>query len=116
MKFCVYCVAKKGCFLILLLVALLMSGCGMQKPDFSSDDAKELLVVLDEIQMREEEGLVLASTGKTIIIRGSFSHVIAMGQYDEGRFQAEYYYAASEEGGRYYYDPEGDAWLELGFG
>ena len=107
---------KKRSLLALLLAALLLSGCGMQKSDFSSEEAKELLVVLDEIQMHEEEGLVLASTGKTMILRGSFSHVIAMGQYDEGRFEAEYYYAASEDGTRYYYDHEGDAWLELGFG
>ena len=100
----------------LLLVAFLLSGCGAQGNAFSSEDAKELLVVLEEIQMRSEEGLIMVSTGKTMKIRGGLCHVIAMGQYHEGRFQAAYYYAASEDGSRYYYDAEGDAWMELGFG
>lgn len=100
----------------LLLAVLLLGGCGAQKEHFSSEEAKELLVVLDEIQMREEEGLILASTGKTMILRGSLCHVMAMGQYNEGRFEAKYYYAASEDGSRYYYDAVSDAWLELGFG
>ena len=99
-----------------LLVTFLLSSCGAQGNAFSSEDAKEQLVVLEEIQMREEEGLIMVSTGKTMKLRGSLCHVIAMGQYHEGRFQAAYYYAASEDGSRYYYDAEGDAWLELGFG
>ena len=100
----------------LFLVAFLLSGCEAQSDTFSSEDAKELLVVLEEIQTRTEEGLIMVSTGKTMRLRGSFCHVIAMGQYNEGRFQAAYYYAASEDGSRYYYDAEGDAWMELGFG
>jgi len=107
---------NKRSLLALTLAALLLCGCNAQKTRFSSEEAKELLVVLDEIQMREEEGLILASTGKTMILHGSLSHVIAVGQYNEGRFEAKYYYAASEDGIRYYYDARSDAWLELGFG
>lgn len=102
--------------IIVLLMAFLLNGCGGQGDTFSSEDAKEQLVVLEEIQMREEEGLIMVSTGKIMRLRGSLCHVIAMGQYHEGRFQAAYYYAASEDGSRYFYDAEGDAWLELGFG
>ena len=83
---------------------------------FTEEDAMAVLEAYETVQVQLNEGMVMEKTGETLEIDGVVYYIIAVGTNNNGTFTAEHQYAASNLGDALYYDPAGDAWVEVGFG
>ena len=83
---------------------------------FTEEDAMAVLEAYETVQVQLNEGMVMEKTGETLEIDGIVYYIIAVGTNNNGTFTAEHQYAASNLGDALYYDPAGDAWVEVGFG
>ena len=110
--------------LIILLCAVLLCGCesregmgqyGGDAAIMSETEAMMLFEEIFEINKYLEDGYEMRFDGNTVELDYETCICAVLGKEVNGEFVEEGYYAATW-GCAYWYDPEGDAWIEVGFG
>ena len=93
----------------------MMGQYGGDAAHISEEEAMMLFEEIYEINKYLEEGYEMRFDGNTVEIEYETCICAVLGKEVNGEFVEEGYYAATW-GSAYWYDPEGDAWIAVGFG